>query len=270
MKERPMLFSAPMVLALQARTKTQTRRILKIDGSSPSGAFWDHGGYEPVEIRYGEWAFRSKDAKSLMTAAPRSPIFKCPYGTKGSKLWVKETWATSHRWDGIKPSELPIGGDGVGCAIYYRECDDTPQNTSRDGGIIQRWRPSIFMPRWASRITLEIEQVRVERLNDISEEDALAEGIGSWEQGYPRSTGEPFVGHEQGFNFGRDLATWWVPTSSPTAVLSYKRLWESINGPGSWEKRPWVWAVTFRRLLNESEINESMESAPAGPDRRAR
>ena len=121
---------------------------------------------------------------------------KCPYGAPKNRLWVRETFAL----------ESPT------CAVY--QADQT------DKTVVERWRPSIHMPRCASRITLEIVSVRVERLQDISEEDALDEGV------FLNST------------------THWATE----AREAYHRLWESINGPGSWDKNPWVWVIEFKSI----------------------
>jgi len=213
MKERPILFSGPMVKAILEGRKTQTRRVVKLNMSGR------------VQLSRRQW--HTDDANAVLG---------CPYGQPGDRLWVKET----HRFDGLDPKialrsqcldEISYRADMQG----DRACDDCA------------WRPSIFMPRWASRITLEITGVRVERLNQISEADAKAEGIGSWRQKYPRGSHD-IQGYDTVYNFGRDLETRWFPTSSPNAVLSYKRLWESINGPGSWDANPWVWVVEFRRV----------------------
>ena len=129
----------------------------------------------------------------------------CPYGKPGDKLWCRETWAPH--------SDMPRS------AIY--RCDrggDYQDNVTPNF----RWRPSIFMPRWASRILLEITAVRVERLQDISEEDAKAEGSA------------PLDDSEVG-RFG-------------PFVTEYRTLWESINGQGSWEANPWVWVIEFKVL----------------------
>lgn len=166
MKERPIIFSGPMVRALLAGTKTQTRRICKLEVRA--------GMPEP------EWA-------SLLKC--------CPYGQPGLKLWVRETFRECN---------------GTEKRIDYRATTDVPNPNAN-------WRPSIFMPRAASRITLEIMSVRVERLRDISEADAMAEGVG-------------------------------IQCESPMAVMEYSLLWESINGAGSWDANPWVWVVSFKGM----------------------
>ena len=132
--------------------------------------------------------------------------YRCPFGPVGRKLWVKETFCTA-------------GAPGDFDAIQYRADEDC---------ITTTWKPSIFMPRWASRITLEVTGVRVERLQEINEKDAKAEGVTQCEGGYWNYiAGEPYNGM--------------------SARTSYSTLWESINGNGSWELNPWVWVIEFRK-----------------------
>jgi hypothetical protein len=138
---------------------------------------------------------------------------ECPHGKPRDRLWVRETWARPDR-----------RADNLSPWIYAADYAARP---------LLRWKPSIHMPRWASRITLEITDVRVERLQDISEADAIAEGV------------------VRDFLEG-DKATLWrnYATSGTTIcpVFSYQTLWESINGPGSWDANPWVWTINFKRL----------------------
>ena len=196
MKEIPILFTGAMVRALIEGRKTQTRRIVK----NATGAFFDHAAYEPVEIRHREWAFRDKSAKSLLTAAEGSPVFRCPYGTRGDRLWVKETFSHVDDFHG-KP------------LTSYRATAANP---------LPHWKPSIFMPRLLSRILLEIVEVRVERLQDITPEEAIAEGI-DWYDIYR--------------------------LEEHLAVRAYRALWESINGDKyPWESNPWVWVITFKKV----------------------
>lgn len=135
----------------------------------------------------------------------------CSYGKPGDRLWVRETWAAPHTFDDHKPREIEKG-----CNIHYAATENLV-------GLLQR--PSIFMPRWASRILLEITAVRVERLNAISESDAMAEGV----------------------------IEDYRPALDPIGLCSnyrvaYRDLWESINGPGSWDANPYVWVVEFKRV----------------------
>lgn len=198
MKERPILFSAPMVRAILAGTKTQTRRVVKpqprrVDGGVPFG-----------------------DGPAWAHAEPGSAMIRCPYGQRGDRLWVRETWAPE-QYDADATTIAQIEAS-VRMPAYAADFSGQPA---------YKWRPSIHMPRWASRITLEVTGVRVERLQDISEADAIAEGI---------------VRAPYGWWSGRE------GSSSPTAIGAYALLWEQINGPGSWDANPWVWVVEFRRL----------------------
>lgn len=184
MKERPILFSGPMVRAILAGTKTQTRRVVKP---------------QPAWVAEPHIPFRTMDAN------PRG-IIKCPYGQPGGRLWVKETHIT-------KPSGT----------IYRADFDDV--EAAGQGGLYGGWRPSIFCRRIDSRITLEITGVRVERLNEISEEDARAEGADS------------------------RLVSDYIPKERCGDYRFYfEKLWESINGAESWKANPWCWVISFRKL----------------------
>lgn len=201
MKERPILFSAPMVLAILAARKTQTRRIIKDDlwACLTPEDFAPDGDAEPGEY--------------------------CPHGAPGDHLWVRETWAT-HADEGqtfVNYRARMRGESGISepgavrPEIFYRA----------DGGepFINNWRPSIFMPRWASRLTLEVESVRVERLQDISEEDAKAEGV------------EPAPFCKAGRPNGM------------VHVEAFEHLWDRINvDRASWKSNPWIWVVSFKRV----------------------
>ncbi|MDO9471935.1 MAG: hypothetical protein Q7J28_02685 [Caulobacter sp.] len=196
MKARPILFSAPMVRALLAGTKTQTRRVVKPQPDSVKAL-----GRDDALVPYRVAA----PPADMPSARMEVPIL-CPYGQPGDLLYVRETWAA----------------DGQGGVRYY---------ATDDVHDLRRKRVSIHMPRWASRLTLEITDVRVERLQDISEADALAEGIQRWPDGR-------FAGDDHDPDPNRLAAT--------SAVGAYSLLWTHINGPGSWDANPFVWAVSFR------------------------
>ena len=211
MKERPILFSAPMVRAILAGTKTQTRRVVK-----------PQPGCDPRDDGHIDMG-------------------RCPYGQPGDGLWVKETFAivprtAYRRSEGVQQTLRP--DDDHDAAIYRAGWDRS------NGGF--RWRPSIHMPRWASRITLEITGVRVERLQDISPSDAIAEGLKGLSKdggqitkyGIPDSDGLP----------GTDDAGWPWHAWRISPVDSYRRLWSQINGPRSWDANPFVWVVEFKRV----------------------
>ncbi|WP_341959261.1 hypothetical protein [Pseudomonas sp. RC10] len=178
MKERPILFSAPMVRAIVDGSKTVTRREVKKRAALDCLA----AGFEPA----------------FLTLSGNADL--CPYGQPGDRLWVRETWA-----------EVGIAqADPDKKWFVYRECD----NLTDYGGP---WKPSIFMPRRACRILLEITAVRVERLQDITQEQAELEGVAC------------------------DMSAW-------TFRDHFQQLWEAINGAGAWNANPWVWAVEFKRV----------------------
>jgi hypothetical protein len=210
MRERPILFSGPMVRALLAGTKTQTRRICRDQTAT---------GYEYVTDMEAIFAKKPTSYTGWAKLNPGLPFHlptKCPYGSPGDRLWVREGFYLIH------PTQAAYSADAsaiLGDYHFAWRKNKKPQITQH--------RPSIHMPRWASRLTLEIVSVRVERLWDISEADAVAEGIGRYDNG----------------TFGLDDP---AACMGLTAKIAYMRLWESINGPGSWEKNPWVWVVEFR------------------------
>lgn len=213
MTEKPILFSAPMVRAILDGRKSQTRRIIKPQPVGPVFIATD-----PKTPRY---CLPYNETLTMGGLAMR-----CPYGQPGDRLWVRET---------CRAEELPSGLDGV--RYLADDCFIPIENTEAasdawlslaayrqrlSGHHKCRKMPAIHMPRWASRITLEITGIRMERLQDISESDALAEGID------PK-----FPPDEQVANAAR---------------MRYADIWESINGPGSWAANPWVWVVEFRRM----------------------
>jgi len=219
MKERPILFSGPMVRAIIAGAKTQTRRAVRAGYAQECDAWaydatrgeWE-GGIAADFGRFGlgVWA-------------------RCPYGVPGDRLWVRETWRLAHPDFHDEREGERLGKpmrDGRWC--HYRATYDV------DEGDGSPWKPSIYMPRWASRITLEVTGVRVERLRDISNEDAKAEGM---ERGEFR--GQPM--HWRNY-LTKSPVDWCVDPRK-----SFRTLWASINGAKSWDANPWVWVVEFRR-----------------------
>ena len=210
MKEHPILFSGPMVKAILEGRKTQTRRIVKPYGLGELLDEWPKGSGIFCEREFGreECIIRQN---------------VCPYGQPGDRLWVRETWAPR----GVHPVTRPDGKFGAAVIEYRADGQRATWNHDPIQRIKDDWRPSIFMPRWASRITLEVTAVRVERLQDISPEDALAEGIDHY---------VPGVTAGQRGEVEAD------------PIAEYRELWESINGPGSWAENPWVWALSFKRI----------------------
>lgn len=180
MKARPILFSGEMVRALLDGRKTQTRRVIKpIKGE----------GLDPAGIYH----FHPGDLE----------LMRCPYGKVGDLLWVRETFVDWPTDDG---------------SLIYR-ADDSGDDYNDYGLRFFNWKPSIFMPKWASRLTLEITDIRVERLQDISGEGCIAEGLSSYMREHDACC---------------DLKN------------QYQALWQRINGVESWRANPWVWVIDFK------------------------
>jgi hypothetical protein len=205
-KERPILFSAPMIRAILAGTKTQTRRIVKYDITGPNPPTGIYDWHDP---RTREWkgAHGAPQPFNLCNASRL-----CPYGQPGDRLWVRETWGVLY--------EQYI--DDLAHEPTFWKADYSAEDLREQ--ILPRWRPSIHMPRARSRITLELTDVRVERLAAITPGDCLAEGI-------PPNTDGP---------------------SNPDGLRAqFAELWDGINSKDdqrfAWN--PWVWALCFRRLL---------------------
>ena len=230
MKERPILFNAPMVRAILDGRKTVTRRIVKPVKFYPDfgcavgqvGGAWKYGSPAALGLRErgDHWSLALKG--NVLQRMCTSEAYGwgagagCPYGVPGGdRLYVRETWAAPHAYDHLPPRLIPKDA-----RIHYAATEDR-------GGLL--WRPSIHMPRWASRITLEIARVRVERLQDISEADALAEGI------VRQPDGGYGLGDTTHYHF-----------TNPR--YSYFSLWEAINGEGSVDANPFVWCVSFSRV----------------------
>ncbi|KPC51038.1 hypothetical protein [Pseudomonas amygdali] len=203
-RERPILFSAPMVRAILSGQKTVTRRALKTQPRiDASGNFCVDGA------NYGQDIYGKPLTKHFVSS-------NCPHGKPGDRLWVREAWQADAQVNAIAPRELSHGEP-----IRY-PADGASQQTGCSMIMPGKTRPSIHMPRWVSRILLEITDVHVERLQDISEEQALAEGVMSSERDI-----DP-----DGNNY------------SPIELFG--GLWTMINGDGSWQSNPWVWVVKFK------------------------
>ena len=238
MKECPILFSAPMVRAILDGRKTQTRRIVKPEppsvedvrrlSGSDFSIFTDDCAARPGDFRVAGpvWAVRD-----LMG---QEPWWRSPYGAPGDRLWVRETWqawnCVGHEYDEWDPITREVRmGEPWSEWIEQRGRPDAIEYLA-DGKSNGPWTPSIHMPRWASRIDLEITEVRVERLHDISGEDARAEGIQVARcEVCARSSSM-------------------CPADASSHIMEFADLWRDINGDESWGANPWVWAIAFRRV----------------------
>ncbi|MGU5948146.1 hypothetical protein [Klebsiella pneumoniae] len=235
MKERGMIFNGEMVRAILDGRKTQTRRPIK----------WKQTRFTEIGEREDgrKWPW-SEDAEHACDF-----WHPCPFGAVGERIWVRETWATLGNEDGCCidwEGNLCKGDERSAARIYRASCEQRPGDYglwsipddaywkphTKEHKFEGAWRPSIHMPRWASRILLEITDVRVERLNAISEEDATAEGVppaGSLLPDYP--------------------GTFLTPKGDfATAKVAFQRLWESIYGEESWKANGWVWVISFKRV----------------------
>lgn len=205
-KERGMIFNSEMVRAILSGQKTQTRRIVK---NQREGDCWS---VKPAEVQL--CARHTHDWWLPTGTKPYSSLPACPHGNVGDRIWVRETWAEA-------------GGNAPELQLYRASYPDHVPSRYENLKPLEeiRWTPSIHMPRWASRILLEITNVRVERLKDISEEDAKAEGVSP-----PARTITP-----------------------PEAVyrVGFGELWRSIYGDENWEKNPWVWVIELKRVQEQ-------------------
>lgn len=222
MTARPIIFSAPMIRALLDGQKTQTRRIVK---PQPTTSFW-----EPYSCPDGRWNWVMKN-----TGMGSGDPFRCRFGQPGDLLWVREVWALCGSLANVRPKDFEFPHIVLRDGLRYQSDDDGYD------GTVQYWRPSIHMPRWASRLTLRLTDVRIERLQEISEADAQAEGI----------TGPHYVGYQAYFLPGDSKPRY------SCATAAFECLWESLHGPDSWATNPWVWALTFELIhKNVDEVGE--------------
>lgn len=222
MKETGILFSGAMVRALLDGSKTQTRRVAKTEITMGRDSILaPHRGQKHAPV-------------FLLPEHAADAVACCPYGQPGDRLWVRETWQgpllkefeIDADADWHLPSHIHQYQNPAHC-VYAADGGPAPEYTDLDDVMRNDWRPSIHMFRWASRITLEITSVRVERLQDISEADARAEGAPPSHPSINR------VSREFGF---KDFPRSW-----------YAQLWDEINGPDSWAANPWVWVISFKK-----------------------
>ena len=220
MKSRPILFSGVMVNAILAGKKTQTRRLL-----NPQPA-WDY--------QRAEFVWQTKKGEARWSRTPQLAALhhgllpQCPYGQVGDQLWVRENLRLDAAGFWVYAADralLEFGPEHEATALVWAHHKDTEHC------------PSIHMPRWASRITLEVTAIRVERLQDISEQDALAEGV---------TEKAHYVGTEYGGDRYQGRTGWF--TDDGCYRGGYGKLWDSINPQDNWLRNPWVWVVEFKRV----------------------
>ena len=233
-----------MVRAILDGRKTQTRRVMKAAApakAAAAGVFTSHKAYD------GQWIWL--DSKDPEWVGFIGEPFRCPHGHPGDRLWVREAWAMPRGLDPFSPTQvaekcLEAGYAAAWGPVFYH-ADQVKIGPEWQGETIGKQRPSIHMPRWASRIDLEITGVRVERLQDISEADAIAEGMERLHSG--RGYYDPTSSHGA-VHLGHHY---------PTAKYAFEALWRDINpdlrwggpdNPCGWDANPWVWVIEFERV----------------------
>jgi hypothetical protein len=217
MTDYPMIYSAPMVRALQAGIKTQTRRLSGLDDVNKNPGAWSLHSVGPLEYmakpsvkgRFGA-TFESRDIEP-------GTLYVCPQVSRcapGDRLWVKEAWRTEPKNDDLPPSGL----DPATAVVWFDVSSDWQYDYEKP-----RYRHARFMPRWASRITLTVTEVRPQRVSEISEDDAKAEGV------------------RPAFSY----PGWDDVSSVPRYRWGFHEIWNSIHGPDAWARNDWVWAYSF-------------------------
>lgn len=227
MKGTPILFTPENAQKVHEGTKTQTRRIIKSQPNENGAILWFR---EMVEYP-GVWLYNGQ-------------TFKCPYGTVGDRLWVRE--AVAYREEGIVAYKAGGScgawmGDGAGGRLWIPHgwIQGFSKNDGKYFGLSKygdKWRPSIHMPKWACRTWLELTEVKVERLQDCSSEDAIAEGAADWE-------GECELREKR----------------LSAVQLQFAALWESIHDKGSWERNPWVWVLEYKKVMASAHARTGEE-----------
>ena len=227
MTERGMIFNGEMVRAILDGRKTQTRRIIKdcTVGRDPISKF--------IQVGKKFIGCYPEDVPELIREC-------CPYGVPGDRIWVRETFQgplfdfeqmEAYQEDSSKFKKPEF-------CVYKADGKPAPEFFDADDNLHCGWRPSIHMPRWASRITLEITGVRVEQLKSISEEEARSEGVARLREGFWKHYQPGWTQHQL------------------SARGSFATLWDSIYGFGDWDRNPWVWVVEFKRIEGDDHATD--------------
>lgn len=251
MIERPILFSAPMVLAILDGAKTQTRRVMKPQPEHSQFHSWK--GKYIYDGEHSMWCWKDillENIWDFPNNEDRIELAKhSPYGVPGDRLWVRETWASAYM-DGAWGTAFRADGS---FSLGKKRHEKGPHFHAKELGPHVRWKPSIFLPRCASRIVLEITDVRVQRLQEISEEDAIAEGVESPEtERYdhnfsicPQCAGTRLYTsfRNMGACFDTDCLL------CDTNAKRFQHLWNSINEKKyPWSSNSFIWAISFKRI----------------------
>ncbi len=248
MKERPILFSGPMVRAILDGRKTVTRRVVKPQPPSDCQVWagWILDSTSGDDVGKASWH------DQVGPLAYKTHRVRCPYGQLGDHLWVREAWSYYRPFASDRTNKILYRADLDNCGQCPVQLDnDVVLVDPRDG-----WKPSIHMPRWASRISLEVTEIRVQRLQDITEDEAIREGavwhdfgrecghFGAW-QGVGDCKGE-FHPQRNGWTMEPPAAS--AGNCLPSARMAFANLINKINGPETWASNPWVFVISFRRM----------------------
>lgn len=216
MSERPIIFSAPMVRAILDGRKTQTRRVMNpqpVPDPHATGKHWWECAAVRSMVEVEDWMQDPRD--------PSQCYFFCPYGRPSDRLWVREAW----RCHGGREYEYQRNRN----AVIYRADDDGSTRYDRT----HDWRNALFMPRWASRLLLEVVSVRVERVQEITPHDVIDEGFDdpSWWREFRNSDGRELIRED-------------------SALIAFEDTWNDLNAKRGygWASNPWVWVIEFRRV----------------------
>lgn len=226
MKERGMIFNGEMTRAILDGRKTQTRRIMKVQPKPCNHENWPDYSPDPQWKSYPSgWCCAVCNNGTTIDHRHHAKGITCPYGTVGDRIWVRETFRVHSRATDVATLVYKASERNS----WTEQTRRVPVAVCNKPATPEKWTPSLHMPRWASRILLEITDVRVERLNSISQEDAQAEGVEltGWRPTYsdPDSGGEVMTPYD-----------------------NFAELWSSIYGDESWQANPWVWVIEFKRV----------------------
>ncbi|HHT0503885.1 TPA: hypothetical protein ACTW6W_004914 [Raoultella ornithinolytica] len=247
MKERGMIFNGEMVRALLDGRKTQTRRIMKVQ---PSEDFtpMNMALETDYKARWYTPGIVDKDgylqpaSKEVFGVSNENEGYSCPFGAVGDRIWVREAFRVHSRATDVATLVYKASERNSWTEQTHR----VPVAVCNKPATPEKWTPSLHMPRWASRILLEITDVRVERLNAISEEDAQREGVHTevWDQ---TVVARNYPARDEFFQFWSEDMPHYVEMNQ-LYQSSFRSLWASIYGSDSWNANPWVWVIEFKRV----------------------
>jgi hypothetical protein len=247
-KEKPIIFQGVNVTSILAKLKTQTRRLITPAPHPLNGPIYGTG-FTHAKGDY-IWKVRKSDNYGTVSNKPNGPdgwVENCPYGKVGDVLWVREAWFPDAPRDGTW-GDVQFYGCGA------TPLSDIPKEYRKPAHVLYQadgkydlkgWKSPIHMPRWASRISLTLTEIKIHRLNDMSEGDAINEGVFELDDDW---ISQHFPEYAKAHSDWRQSGKQGKPPLGPTPLARFKALWDSIHGEEAWNKNPWVWALTFKLL----------------------